>query len=187
MIQFDPHVQAKIHPPLLQKLELPAFNSRIAPSRASSATWPAAPSNLLPRTIRQSWNWQGFLNRLVEERERSRECLPIVWIFPTNLNAKRLPRHILKAVRDSRPSETEIYALIHAIEPGPTTPCERIDSEGILVLCWTFLHSMPCLAQQRGLCLIAVGHATFPETLRMLTWGRNHCIITDLIHLRRQP
>ncbi|KAK0516614.1 hypothetical protein JMJ35_001217 [Cladonia borealis] len=66
-----------------------------------------------------------------------------------------LPRHILEAVRDSRPSETEMNALIQAIEPGLTTPCERIDCEGLLLLCWTFLHSTPCLAQQRGLCLIA--------------------------------
>lgn len=56
-------------------------------------------------------------------------------------------------------------ALVQAIEPGLTDPLDRIDAEGLVVLCWTLLNSVPCLAQQRGFYLLAVGDDNIPETL----------------------
>ena len=43
-----------------------------------------------------------------------------------------------------------------ALEPRDLKVCERLDSLGLNILCSIFTYSQECLAQQRGLCLLAV-------------------------------
>ena len=74
----------------------------------------------------------------------------------SELNITRLPKNLLDAARDTEPKVQEVYALIQAIEPAESAVCNRIDAEGLVVLCWALLSSPPCFAQRRGLYLITV-------------------------------
>ena len=50
----------------------------------------------------------------------------------------------------------EVEAIVLALEPRDSKVCERLDSLGLNILCSIFIYSQQCLAQQRGLCLLAV-------------------------------
>ncbi len=50
----------------------------------------------------------------------------------------------------------EVEAIVLALEPCDSKVCERLDSLGLNILCSIFMYSQECLAQQRGLCLLAV-------------------------------
>lgn len=54
----------------------------------------------------------------------------------------------------------EVQAIVLALEHGNSTVCERLDSFGLTILCSIFLHSQECIAQQRGLYLLAVSLPT---------------------------
>ena len=105
----------------------------------------------------------------------------------SELNTIRLPKILLDATRDTEPKVPEVYALIQAIEPAESAVCNRIDAEGLVVLCWALLSSPSCLAQRRGLYLITVYHANLAGDTWILTSDRNHCITISRIHLRKQP
>ena len=106
---------------------------------------------------------------------------------PSELNSTRLPKNLLDAARDTEPKLPEVYALIKAIEPAESAVCNRIDAEGLVVLCWALLSSPSCSAQRRGFYLITVYHANLAGDTSILTSDRNHCITINWIHLRKQP
>lgn len=50
----------------------------------------------------------------------------------------------------------EVQPIVLALEHHDSTICERLDSRSLTILCSIFIYSQECLAQQRGLCLLAV-------------------------------
>lgn len=54
----------------------------------------------------------------------------------------------------------EVQAIVQALEYRDSSVCERLDSLSSIILCSIFFYSQECLAQQRGLCLLAVGMLT---------------------------
>lgn len=54
----------------------------------------------------------------------------------------------------------EVQAIVLALERHDSTICERLDSRSLTILCSIFIYSQECLAQQRGLCLLAVSLVT---------------------------
>lgn len=65
------------------------------------------------------------------------------------------------AITNSRPPESlhdmlEVEAIVVALERRDSVLCERLDSRGLTILCSIFTYSQECIAQQRGLCLLAV-------------------------------
>ncbi|KAL2046208.1 hypothetical protein N7G274_001655 [Stereocaulon virgatum] len=72
-----------------------------------------------------------------------------------SVGAVVLPRKLFTAVKDLRPTIEEITAIVQAIDLAESPLCQRLDREGLVVLCRVLSRSQPCLAQQRGLYLIA--------------------------------
>ena len=105
----------------------------------------------------------------------------------SELNITRLPKNLLDATRNTEPKVPEVYALIKAIEPAESAICNRIDAEGLVVLCWALLSSPYCFAQRRGFYLITVYYTKLAGDTWILTSDRNRCITTNRIHLRKQP
>lgn len=54
----------------------------------------------------------------------------------------------------------EVQAIVLALECRDSTFSERLDSLSLTILCSIFVYSQVCLAQQRGLCLLAVSLST---------------------------
>ena len=54
----------------------------------------------------------------------------------------------------------EVQAIVLTLEERDSKICERLDSLSLTILCSIFIYSQECLAQQRGLCLLAVSLAT---------------------------
>ena len=50
----------------------------------------------------------------------------------------------------------DVQAILLALDYRDSTVCERLDSLSLTILCSIFMYSQECLAQQRGLCLLAV-------------------------------
>ena len=70
-----------------------------------------------------------------------------------------LPSQTLNTVKRYRHQESdhkssEVDAIVQVIEG--TDICERLDPRAVVILCSVFVHSKPCLAQQRGLFLLSV-------------------------------
>ena len=99
----------------------------------------------------------------------------------------RLPKYLLDAVKDNKPRELETIALIQAIEPAESAVCNRLDAEGLVVLCCAFLIAPSCSAQRRGFYLIMVDCPNLAKATWMLTLDRHRCITINRTHLTRQP
>ena len=54
----------------------------------------------------------------------------------------------------------DVQAIVLALDYRDSTVCERLDSLSLTILCSIFMYSQECLAQQRGLCLLAVSLST---------------------------
>ena len=54
----------------------------------------------------------------------------------------------------------EVQAIVLTLEERNSNICERLDSLSLTILCSIFIYSQECLAQQRGLCLLAVSLPT---------------------------
>lgn len=83
-------------------------------------------------------------------------CLPNAFLY-SNFTTCSLPRKLFTAVKNLRPTIEEITAIVQAIESAESSLCKRLDREGLVVLCRVLSRSEACLAQERGLYLIAVG------------------------------
>ena len=57
----------------------------------------------------------------------------------------------------------EVEAVVSALDVEGSALCQRLNGFGAVILCSIFLHSKPCLAQQRGLYLLAVSIASNVE------------------------
>ncbi|KAF6232349.1 hypothetical protein HO173_009454 [Letharia columbiana] len=70
------------------------------------------------------------------------------------------PANTSEAIKQTRPpggeyNMQEVQAIVLALECRDSTFCERLDSLSLTILCSIFVYSQVCLAQQRGLCLLA--------------------------------
>ena len=99
----------------------------------------------------------------------------------------RLPKHLLDAVKDNKPREPETTALVQAIEPVEFAVCNRLDAEGLVVLCCALLNAPSCSAQRRGLYLIMVDSPNLAQATWVLTLDRHRCITFNRTRLTRQP
>ena len=54
----------------------------------------------------------------------------------------------------------EVQAIVLALERRDSVICRRLDSLSLTILCSIFIYSQECLAQRRGLCLLAVRLST---------------------------
>lgn len=77
----------------------------------------------------------------------------------------RLPANTSQAIKQARllgaqHDVQEVQAIVSALDSRDTILCERLDSLGLTILCSIFIHSQECIAQQRGLCLLAVSLST---------------------------
>lgn len=75
------------------------------------------------------------------------------------------PANTSEAIRQARPlgaqyDMQEVQAIVLALECFDSKVCERLDSLSLTILCSIFIYSQECLAQQRGLYLLAVSLST---------------------------
>lgn len=54
----------------------------------------------------------------------------------------------------------EVEAIVLALQRRDSVTCKRLDSRSLTILCSIFIYSQECLAQRRGLCLLAVRLST---------------------------
>lgn len=50
----------------------------------------------------------------------------------------------------------QVQAIVLALERRDSVTCKGLDSRSLTILCSIFFYSQECLAQRRGLCLLAV-------------------------------
>lgn len=77
----------------------------------------------------------------------------------------RLPANTSQAIKKARlpgaqHDRQEVQAIVLALEYPNSMVCKRLDSLSLTILCSIFMSSQECLAQQRGLCLLAVSSST---------------------------
>lgn len=80
--------------------------------------------------------------------------------------ANRFPAKTSEVVVQARPPGTqygshEVQAIVLALDSRNSAVCERLDPLSLTILCSIFVYSQECLAQQRGLCLLAVSISIF--------------------------
>ena len=72
----------------------------------------------------------------------------------------RFPANTSDAIIQARPPGTlfstlEVQAIVLALDSRYSAVCERLDSLSLIILSSIFMYSQECIAQQRGLCLLA--------------------------------
>lgn len=83
------------------------------------------------------------------------------YLVSTDVSTRSLPKGTLDTIKKyreewSQHSGREVDAIVRALEPNRTNLCKRLDTMALVILCSILVHTEPCLAQQRGLCLLAV-------------------------------
>ena len=78
-----------------------------------------------------------------------------------DVTTTRFPATTHDAVIQARPRGAEydmqeVQAIVLALERRDSATCKRLDSRSLIILCSIFIYSQECLAQRRGLCLLAV-------------------------------
>ena len=109
------------------------------------------------------------------------------WLAVADTRPTSVPKSLLSTVKNSQSSEREMDALVYAIEPRDYALCDRLDGMGLAFLCRLLWDSKPCLSQQRGLCLIAVGYAISVAYTRKLMSSRSRYTTATLTQLTWQP
>lgn len=93
---------------------------------------------------------------------------------------RSLSNHTLDTIKKyreqwSQHSEREVDAIVRALEPTSTDVCQRLDSIALVIICSILVHTESCLAQQRGLCLLAVSLLRALSSTQYLILFRKRC------------
>lgn len=97
-----------------------------------------------------------------------------------NADVGRVPENFRQMIKDYREhgsehSEKEVEAMLRVLQqPEDSNLCVRVDAVGLFALCSIFVHSQSCLAQQRGLALLAVSYCTLVKVLSLNTFRKRY-------------